>query len=144
MNAPYPSAKCSLTGKYRTSPRQTHQAGRFPYRLSCARFSKNGRARQQHEHSWVFASAKTGSPYSDATILNNYLKPAAVKLGIQGLGWHTLRHSYKSWMAAAKISPAQMKDLMRHSDIETTMNVYGKTLTPEMRAANTLVAAQLL
>jgi len=23
-------------------------------------------------------------------------------------------------------------------DIETTMNVYGKTLTPEMRAANTL------
>jgi integrase len=37
-----------------------------------------------------------------------------------------------------------MKDLMRHSDIETTMNVYGKTLTPEMRAANLLVAGQLL
>jgi len=92
----------------------------------------------------VFASVKTGSPYSDATILNRYLKPAAVKLGIKGLGWHTLRHSYKSWMATAKISPAQMKDLMRHSDIETTMNVYGKTLTPEMRAANILVAGQLL
>ena len=89
-------------------------------------------------------SAKTGSPSSDATILNNYIKPTAVNLGIQGLGWHTLRHSYKSWMAAAKINPAQMKDLMRHSDIETTMNVYGKTLTPEMRAANTLVAGQLL
>jgi len=34
-------------------------------------------------------------------------------------GWHTFRHSYKSWMSAAKISPAQMKDLMCHSDIET-------------------------
>jgi integrase len=101
-------------------------------------------ARQDHDYAWVFASPKTGSPYSDATILSKYLKPAAIKLGIQGLGWHTLRHSYKSWMAAAKISPAQMKDLMRHSDIETTMNVYGKTLTPEMRVANTLVAGQLL
>jgi integrase len=92
----------------------------------------------------VFAGHKTGSPYSDATILNKYLKPAALVLGIQGLGWHTLRHSYKSWMAAAKISPAQMKDLMRHSDIETTMNVYGRTLTPELRAANAAVAEQLL
>ena len=59
------------------------------------------------------------------------------------MGWHTFRHSYKSWMATAKISPAQMKDLMRHSDIETTMNVYGKTLTAELRAANMAVAGRL-
>lgn len=102
------------------------------------------KSKQTHDHSWVFASVKTGSPYSDATILNKYLKPATARLGIQGLGWHTLRHSYKSWMAAAKINPAQMKDLMRHSDISTTMDVYGRTLTPEMRAANALVAGQLL
>jgi integrase len=92
----------------------------------------------------VFASAKTGSPYSDATILNNYIKPAAGKIRIKGVGWHTFRHSYKSWMAGAKISPAQIKDLMRHSDIETTMNVYGRTLKPEMRAANDVVAGKLL
>jgi integrase len=94
-------------------------------------------------YAWVFASAKTGGPYSDATILNNYIKPAALKIGIKGVGWHTFRHSYKSWMAAAKISPAHMKHLMRHSDIETTMNVYGKTLSSEMRAANAVVAGQL-
>ncbi len=46
-------------------------------------------------------------------------------------------------MAASNISPAQMKDLMRHSDIETTMNVYGKTLTAELRAANMIVADRL-
>jgi integrase len=100
--------------------------------------------KQKHDHAWVFASAKTGSPYSDATILNNYIKPAALKIGIKGVGWHTFRHSYKSWMAAAKISPAHMKDLMRHSDIETTMNVYGRTLSSEMRAANAVVVGQLL
>jgi integrase len=100
-------------------------------------------SRQKEENEYVFPSPKTGHPYSDSTILAKYIKPAARKLGIEGLGWHTFRHSYKSWMASAKINPAQMKDLMRHSDISTTMDVYGKTLTPELRAANTLVAAQL-
>ncbi len=47
-------------------------------------------------------------------------------------------------MAEAKVNPAQMKDLMRHSDIQTTMNVYGRTLTPELRAAGAVVADQLL
>jgi integrase len=46
-------------------------------------------------------------------------------------------------MAAAKVNPATMKDLMRHSDIATTMDVYGKTLTPELRAGNSLIASQL-
>lgn len=99
---------------------------------------------QAHEFAWVFANPKTGGPYSDSTILSKHLKPAARALGVDGLGWHTFRHSYKSWMAEAKVSPAQMKDLMRHSDIQTTMNVYGRTLTPELRAANTFVADQLL
>ena len=76
--------------------------------------------------------------------MTRYLKSAAAVLGIHGLGWHTFRHSYKAWMAAAHVSPAQMKDLMRHADIGTTMNVYGRTLTPELRAANLLVADRLL
>lgn len=100
--------------------------------------------KQKREPSWVFPSPRTGGPYSDATILNDYLKPAAVKLGIEGLGWHTFRHSYKSWLANAKVDPAHMKGLMRHSDIATTMNVYGKVVTEEMRTANLLVASQLL
>jgi integrase len=102
------------------------------------------RSRQPHDFAWVFANPKSGGPYSDSTALTNYLKPAAKALGIVGPGWHTLRHSYKPWMATANISPAQMKDLMRHSDIETTMNVYGKTLTAELRAANMAVAGRLL
>jgi integrase len=76
--------------------------------------------------------------------LTDHLKPAAEKLGIKGLGWHTFRHSYKSWLAAAKVEPGHMKQLMRHADISTTMNVYGRVVTEEMRAANLLAAGQLL
>jgi integrase len=130
--------------KVQNVPKTDASGNEIPVPLKLCEILKEWHGRQQHEHSCVFAGHKTGSPYSDATILDNHLKPAALGLGIQGLGWHTLRHSYKSWMAATKISPAQMKDLMRHSDIETTMNVYGRTLTPELRAANTAVAEQLL
>jgi integrase len=131
-------------GQVQNVPKTDASGGEIPVHPKLCAILQERKSKQDHDISWVFAGNKTGSPYSDATILSNYLKPAAVKLGIQGLGWHTLRHSYKSWMAAAKINPAQMKDLMRHSDISTTMDVYGRTLTPEMRAANALVAGQLL
>jgi integrase len=123
-------------GQVQNVPKTDASGNEIPVHPKLCETLRTWHTTQKHDYSWVFASTKTGSPFSDATILNNYIKPAAAKLGIKGVGWHTFRHSYKSWMAAAKISPAQMRDLMRHSDIETTMNVYGKTLTPEMRAAN--------
>jgi integrase len=131
-------------GQVQNTPKTDASGNEIPVHPKLCEALQAWRKKQKHDHSWVFASLKTGSPYSDSTILSKYIKPATVKLGIKGAGWHTFRHSYKSWMASAKISPAQMKDLMRHSDIETTMNVYGKTLTPEMRAANAIVAGQLL
>jgi integrase len=131
-------------GQVQNTAKTDASGGEIPVHPKLCAILQERQRKQAHDHSWVFASSKTGSPYSDATILSKYLKPAAAKLGIQGLGWHTLRHSYKSWMAAAQINPAQMKDLMRHSDISTTMDVYGRTLTPEMRAANALVTGQLL
>jgi integrase len=100
--------------------------------------------KQPDECEWVFPSPRTGRPYSDSTILSKVLKPAAAKLGIKGLGWHTFRHSYRTWMSDAGIDIAKVKDLMRHADIGTTGNVYGKSIDSEMRKANALVAVQLL
>jgi integrase len=131
-------------GAIQNVPKTDASGGEIPVHPKLCEILKEWKGKQKHDHSWVFAGVKTGSPYSDSTILSNYLKPAAAALGIQGLGWHTLRHSYKSWMAAAQVNPAQMKDLMRHSDISTTMDVYGRTLTADMRAANLLVAGQLI
>jgi integrase len=131
-------------GQVQALPKTDASGEPLPVHPKLIEILKQWKEKQNHDYSWVFASAKTASPYSDSTILTDYLKPAAMKLGIKGLGWHTFRHSYKSWMASAKVEPSQMKDLMRHADISTTMNVYGKTLTEEMRAANLLVSGQLL
>ncbi len=83
-------------GQVQNIPKTNVSGGEIPVPSELCEILKEWKGRQQHEHSWTFASLKTGNPLSDTTILNNYLKPAAVKPGIQGPGWHSLRHSYKS------------------------------------------------
>jgi integrase len=50
---------------------------------------------------------------------------AGVKSGIGNMGTHSLRHSYRSWLDAVGTAIAVQQKLMRHSDIRTTMNIYG-------------------
>ena len=91
----------------------------------------------------MFRGVRAGKPRSDSTLLTDYLKPAAGKVGIVGMGWHVLRHSYKTWLADKGTAPSQIKDLMGHADIDTTMNVYGRTVTEEMREANAQIVGLL-
>jgi integrase len=45
--------------------------------------------------------------------------------GLGMIGWHTLRHTYRSWMDNNGTPLGIQKDLMRHTDIKMTMNGYG-------------------
>ncbi len=93
---------------------------------------------------WVFANPETGMPYHSPSLQQRWIRPAGEAIGVHGLGFHSLRHSYRSWLDAAGIAPGITKDLMRHSAISTTFNVYGKALSPEKREANSKVVEMLL
>ncbi|WP_263377464.1 tyrosine-type recombinase/integrase [Granulicella paludicola] len=82
---------------------------------------------------WCFPSPKTGTPMRGDTILHKHIKPTALLLGLPKIGWHSLRHSYKSWQGSTTATPAQLKDMMRHADIKTTMDIYGGTPVNDMR-----------
>jgi integrase len=69
---------------------------------------------------------------------------AGAKAGIGGLGTHSLRHTYRSWLDAVGTPIAVQQKLMRHSDIRTTMNVYGDVVTDEMAHAASKVAGLAL
>ena len=48
---------------------------------------------------WLFANPATGKPYHHEQIQKNHLTKAATAAKIKGgVGWHTFRHSYRSWM----------------------------------------------
>jgi integrase len=61
---------------------------------------------------------------------------AADKAGIGKVGTHSLRHTYRSWLDSVGTPIGVQQKLMRHSDIRTTMNVYGDAATDDMRSAH--------
>jgi integrase len=72
------------------------------------------------------------------------LQRAARDAGIGGVPTHTLRHSYRSWLDAVGTPIAVQQKLMRHSDIRTTMNLYGDVVTDEMAQAHSKVVGLAL
>jgi integrase len=56
---------------------------------------------------------------------------------IDRLGTHSLRHSYRSWLDAVGTAIAVQQELMRHSDLRTTLNnIYGDVVINEMAEAH--------
>ena len=84
----------------------------------------------------MFANPQTGRPYHQDQIQKTHLATAAAEAGIIGkIGWHTFRHSYRSWLDEAGTPVTVQKELMRHSDIQTTLNVYGQPMAETKRLA---------
>ncbi len=59
------------------------------------------RAPFKGEADWLFANPRTGKPYHQEEIQKKHLKKAAIAAGIgPEIGWHTFRHTYRSWLDA--------------------------------------------
>jgi integrase len=61
-------------------------------------------------------------------------KVAAGKYG--AIGWHTFRHTYRSWLDETGAPMKVQQELMRHASVQTTMNVYGQAMSSSKREAN--------
>jgi integrase len=92
------------------------------------------------EGDWMFASpVKLGRlPVSYPWVWREF-QEAGTKAGVGKLGTHSLRHTYRSWLDAVGTPIAVQQKLMRHSDIRTTLNIYGDVVTNEMAEAHTKV-----
>ena len=67
---------------------------------------------------------------------------AAGKYG--SVGWHTFRHTYRSWLDDTGAPVGVQQKLMRHAQVSTTMNVYGNALMGANREANSRVVRRAL
>ena len=97
------------------------------------------------EEGWVFASPITGKPYHASTIQQDFLRLAGKQVNFKGeLGWHTFRHTYRSWLDSTSAPIGVQQKLMRHAQVSTTMNVYGNALMTAKREANSKVVKMAL
>jgi integrase len=92
---------------------------------------------------WVFANP-AGRPRWQETILTRQLKPAAVRAGIGKIGWHTFRHTYSTMLRSAGTDIKVQQELLRHANIQTTMNIYTQAVSDQKRAANSKVVEMVL
>ncbi len=101
-----------------------------------------GNSMHRGDSDYIFARPD-GGPRWPETILQDYIKPAAVKAGAGPIGWHTFRHTYSTLLHALGAAPAVQKELLRHANISTTLNVYTQAVTSEKREAASKVASVL-
>src|ERR1700679_2568336 len=88
---------------------------------------------------WVFANPATGKPYWLGRVQENWLVPAAKKLGIGRIGWHTFRHSHSTLLHALGVDLKVQQELLRHADVRTTLNIYTQAVPSALREANSKV-----
>jgi integrase len=92
---------------------------------------------------FLFPSLKAEGrvPVSPAVFVADHLRPAAISAGVeikpgQRFGLHNLRHSLSSWLVnKAKVDPKTVQSILRHSRIQTTLDLYTQGDGDETRAA---------
>jgi integrase len=89
---------------------------------------------------WVFANPQTGKPFDQESLKKHQLHRVAELIGLpDGIGWHTFRHTYRSWLDETGAPMKVQQELMRHASIQTTMNIYGRAMNDSKRKANSQV-----
>ena len=92
----------------------------------------------------VFPSHITGGCYYAGIIQRQILKPKGEQIGVVGLGWHTFRHTYRSLLDETGAPIGVQQKLMRHSNVATTMNVYGNSTLKAKQQANSKVVQMVM
>jgi len=95
---------------------------------------------------WIFASPFKAStmPWQPWRVQQRHIAPAAVRCGIGHIGWHTFRHTFRSLLDETGAPLKVQQELMRHADIRTTMNIYGKAMEKSKREAHGKVVRLVL
>jgi len=119
--------------------------GYVPLHPLLAEHLREWRARTPHakDADFVFPSLKKEGrvPMSASIFVAHHLRPAALKAGVQirpgqRFGLHNLRHSLSNWLVnKAKVEPKTVQGILRHSRIQTTLDLYTQQDSDEARAA---------
>jgi integrase len=90
----------------------------------------------------VWCHAASPTPNGERLPIHDERREAAGKF--DRLGWHTFRHTYRSWLDDTGAPIGVQQKLMRHAQVSTTMNVYGNALMTAKREANSRVVRMAL
>jgi integrase len=134
------SIVCGVEGRCKTESSQKPVP--MHSQLAAALMAWRQQCRLKTGDDWVFASRLHNGrrPYWGAAIMRHYIQPIAEKLGFQKrIGWHTFRHTYCTLLRSLGVEFKVMQELMRHSSLRSTLDVYTQAVGPAKRAAQAAV-----
>jgi integrase len=100
---------------------------------------------------WIFASdssragKKRGKqPLWLSTIMRYHIQPVIKRLGIdKRVSWHTFRRTYTTLLQANREDVKVVQELLRHSSVKVTMDIYAQAQMPAKRAAQNKVVEMI-
>ena len=118
------------------SPKTRSSRRVIPISSALARVLENHRARMNpaSPEELVFQTPK-GTPLSDKNLYNRELAPACDRIGQPRVSWHSFRHTHQTLLHDSGASLKTSQELLGHSDLETTLNVYTHTIPASHRMA---------
>ena len=113
------------------------------YRLARHLLAWRARTPYWRNGDFVFPSFRADGkvPLSGSIFAADHLRKEAIKVGVaipkgHRYGLHNLRHSLSNWMVnKAKVEPKTVQGILRHSRIQTTLDLYSQQDGDETRAA---------
>ncbi len=111
---------------------------------------------------WVFPSEKRKGrqPRVANMLVEDYLRPAAARAGVlsaavnedgglvendlRRFGFHNLQHSLAAFLVDANVDPKTVQDLLRQSDVHTTLQLYAHSRDATKLAAQRQMLAAVL
>jgi len=139
-------ARSWVRGRVEETKTETSR-GWLPLDPDLAEFLMQHKARARFkakDSPWVFAGEWTGTPRWPWGIQQNVLAVAGEAAGVGRIGWHSLRHTYSSLLHEHGTDLKVQQELLRHSDVRTTLNIYTQAVSSAKRAANSKVVQLLL
>ena len=85
------------------------------------------------ENVYVFQNPNSGEGFGK-DIFNKYFRKLMTSMGLDGNGYkpHSIRHSVVSDLISKGINLYSISKLLRHTDIRTTINIYGHLLPSDL------------
>ncbi len=99
-------------------------------------------ARETNPDGLVFCT-RSGKPISPNNVLRTWVFPACEAVNLPHATWLTFRRTYCSWAHDKNVPAKVVAELMGHSNVSTTLNVYTQVLHDSVRVAADRIGEEL-
>ena len=116
------------------APKSRHGARLIPLSSELAAMLRAHRPRAAAEDSYVFPG-RDGAASDQGSLRRRVLVPAAKRAGLNGVGFHTLRHTCASLLIESGLSPLRLQRWMGHHSPAFTLETYGHLIDGDLGPA---------